>query len=103
MRQTRLRLCDVGSGHLANLEAVARLPQLFLKDGDIVLAQIEDRGVAQHVHVGRRTVLQGILLGQPHRLARRIDLRLRLFRRVAGALAVVEILLDADADAARKA
>ena len=51
--EARLGLGDVGAGHFADVEAVARLPQLLVEHLDVVALQVEDGRVAQHVHVGR--------------------------------------------------
>ena len=57
-----LGLRHIGSGHLADLEAVLGLAKLLLEHLDVAVAQIQDRRVAQHVHVGLRAALQHALL-----------------------------------------
>ena len=51
-RQPQFRLRHVGARHLADIEAVARLAQLFLQHLDVAPLQVEDRQVTQQVHVG---------------------------------------------------
>ena len=63
-----LRLRHVGTGHLADIEAVVGLAQLLVDDFDVVALQIEDRRVAQHVHVGCGGIEQGVLLVVRQRL-----------------------------------
>ena len=60
--EARSRLRDVGAGDFADVETVPRLAQLFLQNGDVVLAQIENCGIAQHIHVRRGAVLENTLL-----------------------------------------
>ena len=52
--ETGFRLRHVGACHFTDVEAVAGLPQLFLQHFDIAPLQVEDRGVAQQIHVGGR-------------------------------------------------
>ena len=66
----RFRLRDVGARDFADVEAVAGLAKLLLQHLDVAALQIEDRGVADQVHVGGGGVEQHGLLGQPQRLAR---------------------------------
>ena len=61
--QAQFRLRDVGAGHLADIEAVAGLAQLLLQHLDVAPLQIEDRRVAQQVHVGGDGVEQHGLHG----------------------------------------
>ena len=68
--QPRFRLRHVGARDLADVEAVAGLAKLLLQHLDVAALQIEDRGVADQVHVGGGGVEQHGLLGQPQRLAR---------------------------------
>ena len=62
--QPRFRLRHVGARHLADIEAVAGLPQLLLQHLDVAPLQVEDRAVAQQIHVGGRRVEQHGLLGR---------------------------------------
>ena len=75
--QPRFRLRHVGARHLADIEAVAGLPQLLLQHLDVAPLQIEDRGVAQQVHVGGDRVEQHRLLGHAQGRARGQHLRSR--------------------------
>ena len=67
--EARLGLRHVGAGHLADVEAIAGLTQLLLDDFDVVALQVQDGGVAQHVHVGRGGIEQDVLLAVSQRLA----------------------------------
>ena len=80
----RLGLGDVGAGHLADVEAVARLPQLLLEDLDVVALEVEVRRVAQHVHIGGRAIEQHVLLDAAQGLARAEHERFGLLHRVIG-------------------
>ena len=97
--EPRFGLRHVGLRHLADVEAIARLPQLLLQHLDVAPLQIEHRGVAQHVHVGGGGVQQHGLLDQPQRLARGRNLALRLPRAVGGLEAVEQRLRRRHADA----
>jgi len=90
-------LCDVGAGDFAGGEAVAGLAQLLLQHLDVAPLQLQDRGVADQVHVGSGGVEQHGLLGQPQRLARRRDQLLRLPRTARGAEPVEQRLRDRSA------
>ena len=92
--EPRFRLRHVGARHLADVEAVAHLAQLLLQHLDVAALQIEDRGVAQQVHVGGGGGEQDVLLGQPEVLSRRRHLALRLPRAVGGHEAVEQGLRD---------
>ena len=53
--ELRFRLRDVGARHLADIEAVAGLLQGLFEHADVALLHLDDRGIAQIVHVdGRR-------------------------------------------------
>ena len=86
----RFRLRDVGARHLADIEAVARLLELLLQHLHVAPLQIEDRGIAQHIHVRGRGIEQHGLLGIAQRLAPGEHRGFGLPCQVAGALAVVE-------------
>ena len=101
-RQPRFRLRDVGARHLADIEAVARLAQLFLQHLDVAPLQVEDRRVTQQVHVRGHRREQHRLLGHPQGLARCLHLALRLARAVGSLKAVVERLRCRHAKAARR-
>ena len=91
--EPRFRLRDVGARDLADIEAVAGLAQLLLQHFDVAALQIEDRGVAQQIHVSGGGVEQHGLLGDAQRLARRLHLLLGLPRAVGGLEAVEQSLL----------
>ena len=95
--QARLRLRNVGPGDFADREPVPGLAQLLLKHQNVVALQIEQRRVAQHVHVGGNSREQRILLGVAQLLARPQHLRFRLTDRVGGAHAVEDGLVGCDA------
>ena len=92
--QTRLGLRDVGTGDLADRKAVSRLAQLLLQDVNVVAIEIEDRRVAQHVHVGRDDSEQGILLSIPQLLALAENLRFGLTDGTNRFVAVKDCLVD---------
>ena len=77
-------LGNVGAGHLADVEAVARLPQLLLEDLDVVALEVEVRRVPQHVHIGGRAIEQDVLLDAAQGLARAEHERFGLLHRVIG-------------------
>ncbi len=95
--QPRFGLRDVGARHLADIETIPRLPQRRLEHGHVAALQIEDRGVAQQIHVGGHRTQQHRLLGRAQRFARCKYLRLRLPRAVAGLEAVEQRLRGGDA------
>ena len=90
--QPRFRLCHVGARHLADREAILRLPQLLLQHLDVAALQVEDRRVTNEVHVGGRGSEQHGLLGQPQRFARRRHLLLGLAGARGGTEAVEQRL-----------
>ena len=100
-RQPRFGLGDVGARHLADIEAVARLFELLGEHFDVAAVEIEDRLVAQQIHVGGGGIEQHLLLGDAQRLARAHDLAFGLARAVGGLESVVERLRCGGADAAR--
>ena len=100
--QARLGLGHVRAGHLADIEAVARLAQLLVDDLDVVALEVEDGRVAEHVHIGLGAVEQHRLLGVAQGLAGAEHLGLGLAGGVEGAVAVEDRLIDLNAGAARK-
>ncbi len=88
-REAQFRLRDVGARHLSDIEAVARLLQRCFQHVDVAALKLEDRVVAQQIHVGDHGVQQHGLLGHAQRFARGEHLRLGLPRAVAGLEAVV--------------
>ena len=96
-RKPRFRLRDVRACHLTHIEAIAGLAQLLLQNLDVAPLQIERRGVAQQIHVGRHGVEQHRLLGDAQRFARRLNLALGLARAVRRLKTVVESLCCGDA------
>ena len=69
--ELRLRLRDVGAGHFADIEAVAGLLQRLLEHADVALLNLDDRGIAQIVHVDRGGRQQHRLLENPQALRAR--------------------------------
>ena len=69
---------------------------MLLKDNDVVFTQIEDSGIAENVHIRGRRVLQDVLLGVAHGLARPENIQLGLPHAVHCAVAVEEILGDGE-------
>ena len=82
--EPRFRLGDVGARHLADIEPIAGLLKLLGEDLDVALIELEDRSIAQHVHIGGCRIQQHLLLGDAQRLARGIDLAFGLAGAVAG-------------------
>ena len=76
-RKLRLRLGHVGSGHLADIEAVASLLERLLRHPHVGALDLQIRRVAQHVHIGGRSGEQHGLLHDPKPLARRRYLAFR--------------------------
>ena len=50
-RQRSFRLRNVGAGDFADRKTVSHLTQLLFEDVDVVATQIQNRRVAQHVHI----------------------------------------------------
>ena len=100
--QPRFRLRHIGARHLADVEAVARLFQLLGEHFDVTPVQVEDRLIAQQVHVGGGGVEQHLLLGDAQRLARAVDLAFRLPGAVGGLEAVEQRIGSGGGDAARE-
>ena len=97
LRQARFRLRHVGAGDLAGVEAVAGLAQRHFEHVDVAALELEDRRVAEQIHVGGRGVEQDGLLGGPQGLAGGEHLALGLARAVRGLEAVEERLGDGHA------
>ena len=95
----RFRLRDVGAGDFADIETVAGLAQLLLQHFDVAPLQVEDRGVAQQIHVGGDGREQHLLFGDAQRLARGEHLAFGLTRAVGGLEAVEQGLRDRRAGA----
>ncbi len=98
--QASFGLSDVGAGDFADLKPVASLAQLFLQNLDVVAIEVEDRGIAQHVHVRGRGIEQHVLLGVAERFARAQHLRFGLADRTAGLAGIEDVLRHLDAGAA---
>jgi hypothetical protein len=63
-------LRDVGARHFADIEAVTGLFQLLGEHFDVAAIEIEDRLVAQQIHIGGSGVKKDLLLGDAQGLAR---------------------------------
>ena len=81
------------------LKRSLRLAQLLVDDFHVVALQIEDRGVAQDVHVGGRRIEQGVLLGIRQGLTGAENRALGLLDRILGPEAVEKVLVDLETDA----
>ena len=99
--QPRFRLRDVGARHLADIEAVAGLLELLGEHLDVAAIEIEDRGIAQQIHVSGCGIEQNLLLGDAQRLARGIDLAFGLPGAVGGLVAVEQRVCAGGADGTR--
>ena len=95
-RKARFGLGNVGLGDFADVEAIAALAQLLLQNDDVAPVEVEQRRVAQEVHVGGGGLQQQIELGQAQRLAPGGDLAFRLPGSVRGLKAVVKGLRGGD-------
>ena len=89
--QPRFRLGDVGARHLADIEAVARLLELLGEHLNVAAIELEDRAIAQQVHVGGCGIEQDLLLGDAQSLAGGIDLAFCLAGAVGGLKAVESV------------
>ena len=69
----RFRLRDVGSGEVADLEAVARRLEVGLEDLHVILVELDDRAVADHVHVRGRRLREDVALDRSKGRAARFD------------------------------
>src|SRR4029077_21036485 len=87
--QARFRLRQIGAGDLTRGEAVARLAQRRLQDFHVVALELEQRRVAQQIHVGGGGAEQDGLLGGAQGLARGEYLALGQ-PRAAGGLEAIE-------------
>ena len=56
--EARFGLGDVGSGEVADLEAVAGRLEVGLEDLHVILVKLDDRAVADHVHIGRHALVK---------------------------------------------
>ena len=54
LRQPRVGLGDVGAGEIADLEAIARGLCVRLQHAHVAAVELDDRLVADHVHIGAR-------------------------------------------------
>ncbi len=72
----RFGLGDVGAGQIADLEAVARRLEVGLEHLHVVLVELDDRAVADHVHVGGDRVGEDVAFDRAQRRPARLDPRL---------------------------
>src|SRR3546814_12672074 len=63
-REPCLGLGDVGARQVADLEPVARRLQIGAQDRDILLVQLDDRLVADDVHIGADDLREDARLGR---------------------------------------
>ena len=97
-----LRLRDVGTGDLTDVETIAGLLQGLFENPYVALLNLDDGGIAQVVHVDRGARQQDRLLENPQGFARAGDLALRGTGPVGGLLAVEKRLRNRDTGAARR-
>ncbi len=86
--QAGLRLGDVGSRHLADVEAVTSLFQLLGEHFDVAAIEIEDCLIAYQIHVGGSGVEKDLLLGEAQCLARAKHPAFRLTCAIGGLKAI---------------
>ena len=72
-RQARLRLRHIGAGDLADIEARLRRLELLGQHLDILLPELQDVAVANHVHIGGGAVEQNLLLDRQQPLTTGVD------------------------------
>ena len=63
-REPGVGLGDVGAGQVADLEAVAGRLQIGAEDADLILVELDDRTVANHVHIGGDRLGEDVALGR---------------------------------------
>ena len=95
-------LGDVGAGYLANIEPIASLLELLSEDLNVTLIELEDRAIAQQVHIRGGRVQQYLLLSNAQRLAGGIDLAFRLPGAVGRLEAIEKGLCAGQAHGARE-
>src|SRR3954465_4959377 len=100
-RQPRLRLADVGTGDLTDIEAVARGIELAPQHLLVVDVEVDHGLIADHVQICRGAVQQDCLFGRQQIGALRLNQRFRLLCPGLGATARVERLNDVEIDGAR--
>ena len=93
--ELRLGLRHVGAGDLADIEAVARLAQRFVQHPHVAALHVDDRGVAQQIHVDGGGGEQHRLLHHAQRFARGRNLPFRQTGAVGGLEAVEQGLRSA--------
>ena len=71
--EPRFGLGDVGTGEVADLETVAGRLEVGLEHLHVVLVQLDDRAVADHVHVGRHRQREDVAFDGPQRRAAGLD------------------------------
>ena len=101
--EPRFGLGDVGSGEVADLEAVAGRLEIGLEDLHVVLVQLDDRAVADHVHVGRHRIGEDIAFDRGQRRAARFDTGLGRAHVIADASAVEQRVADIEPRRDRRA
>ena len=95
-RQTGLGLRDVGPGQIADLEPVLSRLQIGVEHLYIVLVQLDDRAVADHVHVGRDRLREDIAFDRSQGGPARLDPRFRCADAVFDRSAVEQGIGDVD-------
>ena len=100
--ELRLGLGDVGARDLTDVEAVLGLLQRLFEHADVALLNLDDRGVAQIVHVDGGGRKQHGLFEHPQAFPRARNLALGRAGPVGGLLAVEQRLRHGGADAARR-
>ena len=93
-REARIRLGNIGASQVANLEAIAGCAQVGRQDIDVILLKLDDRAVADHVHVGRNRRNERVPLDRPQGVAPRLDASLGGADIVSDAAAVEQGVAD---------
>ena len=98
--ELRFGLRNVGARDLAHIEAIARLFERLFQNPRIAALNLDDRRIAQIIHIDGRSLQQHRLFEHPEGLALTRHTRLGLADAVRRLLAVVKRLVHGQADAA---
>src|SRR3546814_5672587 len=81
---------SVGAGQVADLEPVAGRLQIGPQYRDILLVQLDDRLIADHVHIGADDLREDARLGRAQIGLSRLDAEFRGLYRVAHRAALID-------------
>ena len=89
-REPCLGLGDVGARQVADLEPVARRLQIGAQDRDILLVELDDRLIADDVHIGADDLREDARLGRAKVGLPRLDAKFRRTHRIAHRPALIK-------------